>query len=96
LTKPGFVGASEVNHDISKAFDSVSRGLLVREAKMHQYPLSILVTSLLSYAWPRRQAMELVTSAELCVGRGVAPGSPFVAHDLSLHVLGAIIRFRIQ
>ena len=74
---------AEVMWDVSKAFDRVRHGDLVRRAASLGYPLDILRISLRSYRWGRRFVDGVVVSREVVAGQGIGPGSAFAVCELA-------------
>ena len=92
-TDEGRFGA-EVQWDLSKAFDRVNWGNLVKRAVEWGYPLEALRLSMVSYSWQRRLVMDGVIGGKVHPRRGVAAGSPFAPYELALVTLPTIVRLR--
>ncbi len=59
----------EVSADIRTAFETVDRQLLWHYAKVHQYPLDLLFSSLQAYAWDR-MLVQRTQEVHYCRGHG--------------------------
>ena len=75
---------AEVALDLAKAFETVYRPLLLREARLLDYPVDALAMASGMYALPRRLVYRQCVSQQLWPARGIAAGSATATTELTL------------
>jgi hypothetical protein len=85
---------AEVQWDLKKAFDNVSRTRLIQAAKMTGYPMPILRASIISYTWRRHLLVGPLAHKGLYADRGIAAGSAFAANELTALMLPSVAAHR--
>ncbi len=68
--------------DVKKAFEHVLRSQLIGMAKLTNYPMAQLISSLLAYEWARRINYDGLISDPIWPTRGIAAGSAFATFEL--------------
>ena len=74
----------EVGKDVQKAFEQVSRWILVREGTERKYPRRALWMSLMAYTWKRRMCLQGVLGRPVGSNIGIVAGSPFAVQELTV------------
>ena len=82
----------EVGKDVQKAFEQVSRWILVREGTDRKYPRRALWMSLMAYSWKRRMCLQGVMGRPIGSNIGIVAGSPFAVQELTI-VMCKVIEF---
>ena len=82
--------------DLAKAFETVYRPLLVREALAIGYPPECLLLGLSLYAMPRRLVYRQCVSRQLVPHRGIVAGSAFATNELEVVMWRSLDRLEAQ
>ena len=78
----------ELNWDIKKCFENVSREILCQRASATGYPPHILRLSLASYSWGRRlRGLGGIVTNDIYSNRGIVAGSAFAIFELAVYML---------
>jgi len=78
--------AAECHYDISKCYEHLRFGFLVRQSELSGFPLRLLRLSIRSYRWPRRIQVGGLVGPPLtpCI-HAVVAGSSFATYELVLY-----------
>jgi hypothetical protein len=83
---------AEVQIDLEKTFDAVTRSILLDRAKHENYPIANLGLALQSYTWPRMLAIGTAVSRKVWPTCGIAVGSATAVAELAMMLNQAINR----
>ncbi len=81
-----------VQTDLEKAFDAVTRSILLDRTKNENYPNANLGLALQSYTWPRMLAIGTAVSRKVWPTCGIAAGSATAVAELAMMLNQAINR----
>jgi hypothetical protein len=84
--------AAEIQMDLRKAFEQVNRARLLDLALHEGCPMRPLLTSLLSYRWPRRLVYQKFVASPINPTHGIAAGSSMATFELEIYLADAIRR----